>query len=149
MSDSIKFDLNKATSVQIAEHLLECDVDFVPPLSERIEINDYAKKIAINATRFEAWSGEKLVGLLAVYCNDKLQRIAFITSVSVQKESKGKGIASILMQRCIAHVRSTGMRQINLEVANGNLPAIGLYEKSGFVAGITKASFIAMNLNLE
>ena len=61
----------------------------------------------------------------------------------------GKGIAESLIQQCIAHARVSGMRQISLEVASDNLPAIGLYEKSGFVAGKTYASFVAMDLYLE
>jgi ribosomal protein S18 acetylase RimI-like enzyme len=149
MKDCIEFGLNKAASSQIVGHLSDCDVDFVPPLSERFEIKDYAEKIANKATRLEAWSGDKLVGLLAVYCNDQQQGSAFITSVSVLKEWKGRGIAAGLMQQCIAHVRTTGMRQISLEVARDNLPAIGLYEKSGFVTGITKEPFVVMSLNLE
>ena len=41
------------------------------------------------------------------------------------------------------------MRQISLEVASGNTPAIRMYEKSGFVAGKANAPFVSMNLNLD
>src|SRR5262245_939988 len=40
----IAFFLNKAGTAQIGEHLLRCDTDFIPPLSGRVEINDYAQK---------------------------------------------------------------------------------------------------------
>jgi hypothetical protein len=149
MSESIKYGLNKASAAQIVWHLSQCDDGFVPPLSHRVEINDYAEKIVSKTTRFEAWSGDKLVGLLAVYCNDLERCIAFITSVSVLNECKGGGIALDLMQRCIAHVKVLGMRQISLEVARDNLPAIGLYVKSGFVTDGMNSSVVAMNLNLE
>ena len=72
----IAFRSSKATEAQIAEHLARCDADFVPPLSGRVEINDYAKKISIKAKRFEAWSGDILVGLVAAYCNHHEKRIA-------------------------------------------------------------------------
>jgi len=65
---------NKASEVEIAEHLSRCEADFVPPLSGRLEINDYAKKIASKAMRFEAWSDGRLVGLVAGYCNDQEKR---------------------------------------------------------------------------
>ena len=139
---------NKASEVEIAEHLSRCEADFVPPLSGRLEINDYAKKIASKAMRFEAWSDGRLVGLVAAYCNDQEKRIAYITSVSVLREWMEKGIAAFLMRQCIEYAKTSGMRQIGLEVAEGNTPAIALYEKSGFLAGKTNAPFVSMILNI-
>jgi ribosomal protein S18 acetylase RimI-like enzyme len=149
MSETIEFGLNKAFTAEIAEHLLRCDFDFVPPLSDRVAICDYAKKIASKATRFEAWSGDKLVGLVAAYCNDQEKCIAYITSVSVLREWTGNGIAARLLKQCIEYAAASGMRQISLEVASDNMPAIGLYEKSGFAMAKTHVPFVTMNLNLK
>ena len=149
MSAEIKYLSNKASEAEIAKHLLLCDADFVPPLKNRVEINGYAQKIANNATRFEAWSGSTLVGLVAAYCNDQETRVAYITSVSVLRERVGKGIAANLVSQCIEHAKASGMWQISLEVASDNTPAIKLYEKSGFVAGKTDVPFVTMNLSLE
>ena len=149
MSVTVDFGSNLASEVEIAEHLSRCDADFVPPLSGRVEIGDYAKKIASNATRFEAWSGNKLVGLVAAYCNDNEERIAYITSVSVLNEWMGKGFAASLMKQCIAHAIASGMRQISLEVASDNAPAIKLYEMNGFVAGKTNGALVSMDLYLK
>lgn len=149
MNAAIKYLLNKASTAQIGEHLLRCDTDFVPPLSGRVEIVDYAQKIASKAIRLEAWSGGMLVGLAAAYCNDQEKRIAYITSVSVLREWTKNGIAARLVGQCIEHAKVSGMRLISLEVMEDNAPAIGLYEKSGFVAGKTNASFITMSLDLK
>jgi ribosomal protein S18 acetylase RimI-like enzyme len=149
MNDSVEYVLNKASEADIAEHLSNCDADFIPALSSRVEINDYAKKITRKATRFEAWSGRTLVGMVAAYCNDQEGSIAYITSVSVLKAWKGKGIALKLLKQCIEHAKGSGMRQISLEVASDNMPAIGLYEKNGFVADKANAQFICMNLYLS
>jgi len=149
MSVVVEYLSNKASEAEITEHLSRCDADFVPPLSGRVEINDYAKKIASKATRFEAWSGGTLVGLVAAYCNDQEKHIAYITSVSVLREWTGKGIVYRLMNQCIEHAKALGMRQISLEVASGNTSAIKLYEKSGFVAGRANAPFVRMNLNFK
>lgn len=140
---------NKASEIEIAEHLTRCDTDFVPPLSGRVEINDYVQKIFGKATTFEAWSSGALVGLVATYCNDQEKRIAYITSVSVLKEWTGKSIAACLMSECIKDMKALGMRKISLEVASDNTPAIKLYEKSGFVAGNANAPFVTMNLYLK
>jgi ribosomal protein S18 acetylase RimI-like enzyme len=149
MSAAVEYLSNKASGAEIAQHLSLCDVDFMPPLSSRVAIIDYAQKIASKATRFEAWSGGTLIGLVAAYCNDQEKRIAYITSVSVLREGKGKGIAARLISQCVEHARALGMRQIGLEVASNNTPAIKLYEKIGFVAGKANPPFIRMNLYLK
>lgn len=145
MSAAVEYLSNQASEAQIVEHLSRCDADFVPPLRGRIDINDYAKKIASKAMRLEAWSGGTLVGLVATYCNDQEKRMAYITSVSVLKAWTGNGVARQLVSHCIAYSKMSGMQQISLEVASGNTPAIRLYEKSGFVAGRTNSSFVIMN----
>ena len=145
----VEYLLNKASELEIAKHLLHCDADFIPPLSNRIDINKYAQKIASRATRFEAWSDSTLVGLVAAYCNDQENHIAYITSVSVLSEWVGQGIAADLLKQCITHATDSGMRQISLEVASNNQPAIRLYEKNGFVAGQANTLFMNMNLYLK
>lgn len=149
MNATIEYLLNKTSAAQIAEHLSRCDADFVPPLSGRVDMKDYARKIASTATRFEAWSGGTLVGLVAAYCNDRERRFAYITSVSVLHEWTGKGIAAHLMNQCVEHVKASGMRQISLEVAGDNAPAIKLYEESGFIVGKANAPMVTMILTLE
>ena len=148
MSEAVEYQSNKASEAEIAEHLSRCDADFVPTLSSRVEIKNYAKKIINKATRFEAWSGDTLLGLVAAYYNDQEKRIAYLTSISVLKEWMGKGIAACLMRRCIEHAKASGMWQISLEVEEGNAPAIRLYKKSGFVTGKVNKPFVSMNLYL-
>lgn len=148
MNSAVEYLSNKASEAEIAEHLSRCDAGFVAPLSSRVEIKGYAKKIASKATRFEAWSGGTLVGLVAAYCNDQEKHIAYITSVSVLRKWTGKGIAYRLMNQCIEHAKALGMRQISLEVASGDTSAIRLYQKSGFIAARESAPFVSMNLNL-
>jgi len=149
MSASIAYLLNKASAAQIAEHLLRCDADFALALSSRVDINEYAKKIESKATRFEAWSDSTLVGLLAAYCNNREERLAYVTSVSVLSQWAGNGIATRLIGRCAEHALASGMRQVNLEVARDNSRAIKFYEKCGFVAGEVDALFLQMSLILR
>ena len=149
MSVVVEYLLNKASEVEIAKHLFCCDANFVPPLRGRVDINDYAKKIVSKATRFEAWSGEKLVGLVAVYSNDQEKRVAYITSVSVLQEWMRKGIAAKLVSQCIEHVSALGMSQISLEVAHDNEYAIRLYKKNKFVASLAHAQILSMSICLK
>lgn len=149
MNAAVESLLNKASAAQIADHLLCCDAGFVPPLSGRVKIRDYAQKIASKATTFEAWSGGTLVGLVAAYCNDQASRIAYVTSVSVLKEWTRKGIAAGLVVQCVEYAKVSGMRQISLAVAADNTFAIKLYEKSGFIVSKVNGSFVGMNLYLK
>ena len=149
MSDTIDYRMDKASEAEIVAHLEECNADFMPRLSDRVEIHDYAKKIAGNAARFEAWSGQKLVGLIAAYCNDQEQRTAHITSVSVLRAWTGKGIAAHLLAQCVEHAKVSRMQQITLDVAQVNTSAIKLYEKSGFTVSKVGGSFVDMNLDLK
>lgn len=144
MSTAIEFLVNTASEAEIASHLSRCDTDFVPPLSDRVEIADYATKLASRAIRFEAWSGTTLIGLVAAYCNDQTRRIGYITSVSVLKEWSGRGISARLLNQCLEHADASGMRQVSLQVASDNASAIRLYEKSGFAAGDANGTFISM-----
>lgn len=149
MSFRVEYRVNTALTDQIAEHLLCCDADFVPALSDRVEILGYAKKIASKAARFEAWSSGILIGLVAAYCNDRETHIAHITSVSVKKEWSGKGIATLLIEECITFVKAAGMQKIGLEVDVANVPAIKLYKKSGFVTDKLGKPRVVMTLYLK
>jgi len=149
MSKTIEYSLNKASESAIAEHLSRCDAYFIPPLSGRVEISDYAKKITGKAVRFEAWAGGTLVGLAAAYCNDQNKHIGYLTSIGVLHDWTGEGIAARLMARCIEYAKVSGMRRLSLEVACDNMPAIKLYEKYGFVAAKVRATSIDMDLILN
>lgn len=145
----VEYRLNTASVAEIAEHLTCCDANFLPPLSARVEISSYAKKIASKATRFEAWAAGALVGLLAMYCNDYEKRTAFVTSVSVLPAWTGTGIGTYLLNQCIRHSQAMKMREISLEVGVDNYPAIKLYSKRGFILARSNSGFASMSLILE
>ncbi|MBO5371225.1 MAG: ribosomal protein S18-alanine N-acetyltransferase [Lachnospiraceae bacterium] len=62
-----------------------------------------------------------------------------IINVAVKPEYQGQGIANQLMQALLEAGESRGVSRFFLEVRVSNVPAIGLYEKHGFVKqGIRK-----------
>lgn len=133
MSDSHRFDLNRADERQLTEHFRICDTAFVPPLSSRVDINDYAHKLVSKAQRFEAWVDDRLIGLLAMYCNAPDKRIAFITTVSVLPDWQGFGVASQLLGWSIDHAGELGFGCVELEVNVENHAALKLYNKHGLM----------------
>ncbi len=145
---ALNYSVNKANWADITEHLRSCEVDFQTELAARVEIQEYAQKIASKAMRFEAWAEEILVGLVAIYCNDMKTRIAHVTNVTVLRKWAGKGIASVLMEQCILNANEIGMHEVGLEVRTENIPTIKLYEKIGFVAVSFDLRLISMKLGL-
>jgi ribosomal protein S18 acetylase RimI-like enzyme len=149
MSDTIIFSINRSSASEIAAHLVRVDASFEPLLSSRVDIRTYGQKIYDRAVRFEAWLGEKLIGLVASYCNEHDSGNAFMTSVSVWPEYQGQGVASQLMHHSIEHVRGLGFRQIELEVNERNLQAIALYQKLRFNILCRNGSTLTMCMKLE
>jgi ribosomal protein S18 acetylase RimI-like enzyme len=146
--DLIVFKTKTATEKQICSHLEECSDSFIPPLTERVNIAEYAKKIFAKAVTFEAWSDPLLAGMIAVYFNDS-NHSAFITNVSVMKQFMKLGIASELLKTCIKYVRQRKCTQITLEVNNRNNSAINFYEKAGFIKQGAKDDLLIMGLEIN
>jgi ribosomal protein S18 acetylase RimI-like enzyme len=113
-----------------------------------VNINEYAFKIFQKTVRFEAIDQEKLVGLVAIYCNDEKKISAYITSVSVDKDSQGLGIGSKLVDAGIEYVKNLGFNKIELEVDVDNTKAINMYRKRGFTLHENKPTAIAMQLEI-
>lgn len=148
MNLNIVFSLDKASESEISEHLWACNTSFMPHLSHRVSICNYAHKIINKATRFEAWVNGKLIGFVAAYYNDPKNHTVWITNVSVLKTWARKGIATYLINWCIGHCKLLGMKQIRLEVANDNTAAIMLYKNNAFITDKTNETSITMHLYL-
>lgn len=127
-----EYAIDRSTVWDIQAHLFDCDAAFLPPLSSRLNLQEYAQKLASHAVRVEAWFGENLIGLVAVYCNDPTRETAFISNVSVHAQHRGKGIARILMQLAIKHTRELGFKSIELDVNEQATVALSLYQGLGF-----------------
>lgn len=149
MSTVVEFCVNRASAEELTAHLSDCNTGFTPPLSERVSIANYAEKLVLQAIRFEAWHGNLLVGVIAVYCNDLEKQTAFITSVSVIPAWQGQRISTQLLACCLDHVRRREFRSIDLEVDHRSHPAIKLYEKYGFVVTHTNGASLFMSMTYE
>lgn len=147
--DAIEFREETATRDDIQAHLEECDTDFSPNLSLKVNIHEYSTKIRTRAKTFEAWSGKALVGLVAAYMNDSRTRAAFITSVSVAKDFMGRGIASALLDRCLEKSRQEGMKTIRLEVGLKSPEAIQLYKNFGFSEIAREGETVSMQMEIN
>lgn len=128
------FDINRSGLTDVLHHLQAHNKAFQPPLSSRVNLTAYSRKLVDHAVRFEAWGGSDLVGLVAVYCGSKDQDGAFVSNVSVLAGYAGRGIARQLMQFAIAHVVELGFSSLNLNVDRRAVIAMRLYSALGFQA---------------
>jgi len=133
LSSELSFRIKTATEKDILEHLTECNNTFIPILSERLNLSQYANKIFEKSITFEAWEKDNLIGLIAAYFNDYENRKGFITNVSLIKSYLGRGIASVLLKNCVKYAKQNNFNIILLEVNIYNEPAIRLYKKFGFI----------------
>lgn len=140
--------VNTASFQQIMNHLQEVDECFIPSLSTKVDIAAYAEKISKNADTIEAWQGDHLVGVVAVYLNDADRVTAYITNVSVEQSLCGTGIADKMMYECFDLAENRGFQEIILEVNLDNQRAISFYIKNGFMEDRRTPESIFMVYNL-
>lgn len=146
---NIQYSINKSNLLQIIDHLTACDSSFVPALSAQVKLEQYSHKIIENAIRFEAFSNNQLVGIIACYLNDYKRQIGFITTVSVISSCNGKGIAKQLLAMLMQYAAENNFNTICLEVNKLNLPALSLYRRVGFVLANEKQDVLQMTIQIN
>lgn len=127
---------NSASPPALLRHLETCDAAFVPPLSARVVLKEYADRLVERAERIEAWAtgpeGERLVGLVAIYCNAPPGGEAFITSVSVEASHRGAGLGSALISAALRRAEAAGLSCARLKVHADAVAARRAYARLGF-----------------
>lgn len=66
---------------------------------------------------------------------------AEITNVVIREDMRGNGYSKMLLEQLLEAGRKLGATQFTLEVRVSNKPAIGLYEKMGFVSEGVRPGF--------
>lgn len=147
MTEPVDVRRNMATQDEILQHLVACEHLFVPPLTQRVDLETYARKIRNHALTVEAWELGKLAGLVAAYFNEGA-RSCYVTSVSVLPSRAGSGVATRLMQELVACAVERGAHRMVLEVAKGAAAARRLYERQGFVLDQDRRDTVVLRRDL-
>ena len=104
----------------------ELEKTFVFPLSE----NELIKLSENNTFRIILWKeGEKILGHCILF---RVLDEAEITSLSVRKDLRGKGIGTAFLTDLLGYLRNDGAKIAYLDVRESNTAARKLYEKCGF-----------------
>jgi len=87
---------------------------------------------------FVAWIDKERVGIVTTTTYDDY---AFLGTLIVKKEERGKGIGKELMNHAIEYLQQRGMKTIELD---GELVAISLYKRLGF-----KDKYLSLRFNVK
>lgn len=147
MTGKLRYVIGTCSEQDIVEHLEACDLQFRPPLSARVAVVDYARKLALQAITHEAWDGDVLVGLVASYVAAS-NRSCYITNVSVLAEFTGRGIAKTLLGKVGEYATRLGLVEIQLEVSKASIEAIELYASLGFQPVESRGDQVLMRQDL-
>lgn len=116
-------------SERLKQFLFEMDEYFIPNLSDRVCINNYAEKLSEKAeTLFVLFDGV-VIASCSVYCN---ANFAYISSFAVKKQFSGMHIGSLMMQTILNKCTELGFHEVRLEVFIANESAIQFYNHHGF-----------------
>lgn len=146
MHEAIILRHNTASAAEIAAHLRSCDACFLPPLSSRVVIDDYAQKLASHAERVELWADGVLVGLAAFYGNQPPD--AFLSSISVLPAFQQRHLARQMLAECIHRAHGLNFASMTLEVSSDHTAALALYRAQGFTIMETATGVATMTLPL-
>lgn len=121
---------NRASTAQILAHLRSCDASYVPVLSRRVPLEQYATQLHGCAVRFEFWHGEVLVAIAAL--DIARAPVAVLENISVLPAFVRQGLATRLLQQCVAAAQVKAFETLSLQVSADNRAAYALYAQHGF-----------------
>ena len=106
---------------------------FNPPISERVNLNDYINKLILESEILVAKEIEnnKLIGVAAYYCTPNKFDYAFLSFIAVN--SKYKGVGSLLIQEMIEYCKYKNMKGIETQTWESNERSLSLFKKFDFV----------------
>lgn len=85
-----------------------------------------------NILRWKAVEGDDLVGFIAAGVRRR-QAQAWIATIAVHPERRGRGIGAALMTQAESAVGALNVPRMRLSVRRSNYAAIALYEKRGYM----------------
>ena len=112
--------------------LNEIDSDFPIPLSDKVNLFEFAKKVLENGECIAKFDGNIICGAILFYANNEETKTAYVSVLGVKKTHRKIGIAQNLIDEMKKCVKFKNFKTIELYTHKTNYGAICLYEKNGF-----------------
>lgn len=130
MIDLVYLNGDNLTFEEFNSFVCDTENDFVPPLCSRINVHDFFFKLQNNAHFITCMHNDRIVGLIAFYCNDFELRTSYVTFIAVLPEYRGNGIATVLLEKASKIATEKGMNKMKIDT--NNKIAYQCYLKNGF-----------------
>ena len=117
---------------KLNDFILEINFDFPVPITDKISVDDFLKKIKDVGNVYCAYYQNKIVGCAFFYANDKVANIAFLTLIAVSKKYRNYGIGGTLLDYMVNYCEKLGFEFLQLYTHELNLGARRFYSKRGF-----------------
>ena len=126
----LRFSYGKLAFEEVRTFLLETDNEFPTPLSARVDIDAYARKLSEFSDFSICRDGESIVGMISCYTNRP--PLGYMTNACIKKPYQTQKIFSRLFHQLRTHAAERGILRFRLEVDAGNDNARRIYEHYGF-----------------
>lgn len=104
-----------------------------PSITEQnISIKEYCHKLIDQGVVIGCTNPNKCA-IIAGYCNDLENRVAYISSLIVSPNLRGRGVGKALIKSFEEYALGCGMIKIRLEVFNQNKNVVDFYIKQGYI----------------
>lgn len=124
--------VQKPTLEQIEEFLIAVDHDFPVPISKKVDLKEYAKKLFENATICYEYQNGVIAAMVAGYTKNLTENLAFVSIMATRKEYRGHGFASKQLAKFLEECRKVEASGAHVYAVESNLPAVATYKKLGF-----------------
>jgi len=120
---------------EIIHEMCQDDLDGVLEIEHRSFVSPWTKRLFEDtlaspiATSFVMKKDSRTIGYIMVY---SVADEAHILNIAIHPDDRGKGHATSLIQHVLNYFGEKGVREFFLEVREGNVVAIGLYQRFGF-----------------
>lgn len=126
----LRFSYGNLSFGEVRTFLLETDDEFPAPLSARVDIEAYARKLSEFSDFSLCRDGESIVGMISCYMNRP--PLGYITNACVKKQYQSRKVFSKLFHQLLSNARERGILRYQLEVDVSNGKARSIYEHYGF-----------------
>jgi len=127
----------------VLDLLTRANPDFFPPLSKRVDLDEYAEKLLnsafIIASYFESEEKQRLLGMYAGYAHDGYD-YAYGSFMWVDKDFREYALGFFLQKKALAYVKERKMKGIKAHTwTDNNDNVITFYKRLGYE--ISKETF--------
>jgi 1-aminocyclopropane-1-carboxylate deaminase/D-cysteine desulfhydrase-like pyridoxal-dependent ACC family enzyme len=129
--------------------LLRVFGDLLPhPLSQKMDLDEYAAKLLQRAEMAFAIHRTEIVGMMALYANDHESHTAHVPFAAVLPAHRGRGVYKAMVCRVIAKARQRGMQRLWCEIERDTADAQHVWFSLGARRTADRVSKIVVEIDL-